>query len=379
MRSSTVLVAVKSGCLAAVNHASWGSAGSLGRSTLPRHVVFLGAALILLNASPLLAAAGEVRFDTVSLVSCRDVTPDDFAAGNPHQRLVEGRFRVSALVNEADLPEGTQYVYRIVNPTGRLQIVDYRPKTRQSSAVVGNVSVEKKKESSKSLGVSLSGSFENLVRGTAGSDIGAKDAAQIKYELKPPMEVVLVAGTVERGTGVYFKLKPSPDTSLEGLREFVLVMRVSSSWRGDVMYVRCEAQQNRRGTLVSRGIARFVVGLHAEGDEGARSAAEELVLAEAHLRRTVAQRQREIHKRSIPTLVHKVGALLDVYDPRIPDSWLDRIIYGPTSIEQHDFYAHLPAEVRRVADQYQHAKRKMCQFNGGRFARHEQPLQLSAR
>ncbi len=319
--------------------------------------------LLLRSVTPsLLAASPDIRFDTAYLVSCRDVTTPEFKAVNSHERLVEGRFRITAMVEDGKLPEGMQYAYQILNPTQRVRIVDYQPQTQQATAVAGNVSVEKKKESNKSLGLSVSGSFESIAQGTAGSDIGTKDTSQIRYELKPPMEVVLVAGTMDRGTGVYFKLRPSPDEALEGSREFSVVMRVPDSWRGDVFYVRCEAQEDRRGNYTSLGVARFVVGLYAEGDEDAREAAENLVRAEATLRRTVAQRQRDIHKRSIPTVVHQVAALLDVYDPRIPDAWLDHLIYGPTNIEQYDFYGYLPPDVRNVADRYRQAKRRVYQL-----------------
>ena len=193
------------------------------------------------------------------------------------------------------------------------------------------------------------------------------------------MEVVLVAGTVERGTGVYFKLLPSPETALEGSREFVVVMCVSREWRGDVMYVRCEAQEERRGKLVSRGVSRFVVGLYAEGDDDVRMAAEDLILTETTLRRMVAQRQREIDRRAIPTVMHKVGAMLDVYDPRIPDTWLDRLIYGPTNISQYDFVEYLPDDVRRLADRYGQAKRRMCEFSGRRLAQRDTAQELGMR
>jgi hypothetical protein len=230
------------------------------------------------------------------------------------------------------------------------------------------VSIEKKKENTKSLGVSLSGSFEHLVRGTAGTDLGSKDTSSIRYELKPPMEVVLVAGTIERGTGVYFKMRPSPERSLEGTREFLVVMRVPQSWRGDVMYVRCEAQQNRRGKLDTQAVERFVVGLYAEGDEEARAAAEELISTEARLRRTVAEQRQAIAKQAVPSVVHRVGALLDVYDPRIPDTWLERLVYGSTSAAGHEFYDYLPQRVRQVADQYRYAKRKMYRLSAGQLA-----------
>jgi len=318
---------------------------------------------LALVPAPLLASCPFVEFDAVSLVGCRDVTTDDFAGANPRERLVEGRFRVTAMV-DGELPDDFSCVYRFQCPTGGLRVVDYRPRTRQATATAGNVVGEKKRDVSKSLGVSVSGSFESMLSGTAGSDIGSKDAAHIRYELKPPMEVVLVAGTVERGTGVYFKLRSSPDHSLEGAQEFIVVMRVSSSWRGDVMYVRCEAQRNRRDTLVSCGVSRFVVGLYAAGDSRAKLAAEELVLAENLLRRTVARNQREIRKRSAPSLAHRIGTILDLVDPRIPDTWLDRLIFGSTRLSQHDFYRHLPPSVQGVADRYRQAKRKMYELNG---------------
>lgn len=321
---------------------------------------------LMLVALPLLARCPAVRFDTASLVSCRDVTTEEFSAANPQERLIEGRFHVTAMV-DGQLPDDTYYMYRFQCPAGGLRVVDYQPRTRQATAAAGNVVVEKKKDVSKSLGVSVSGSFESMLSGTAGSDVGSKDASSIRYELKPPMEVVLVAGTVERGTGVYFKLLSSPGRSLEGSREFTVVMRVPQSWRGDVMYVRCEAQRDRRDKLVSCGGSRFVVGLHAAGDQEAKLAAEELVLAEAMLRRTVARDEREIRKRSLPSLAYRIGALFDIVDPRIPETWLDRFIFGSTRVSQHDVYGHLPGSVRGVADRYRRAKRKMYELNGSQL------------
>ncbi len=344
-----------------------GSLRSTERGPLRRQAM-TGFVILMFAVSPALARTPAVRFDTADLVSCRDVTTDDFAAANPRQRLIEGRFRVSAMVDDGQLPDNVHYVYRFLSPAGRLRVVDYQPKTEQTSMVAGNVSIERKKESSKSLGLSVSGSFESLLRGTAGSDIGSKNAANIRYELKPPMEVVLVAGTVERGTGVYFKMRPSPDRALEGSHEFLIVMCVPQNWRGDVMYIRCEAQQNRHGKRTSRYITRFVVGLYAEGDDEARMAAEDLVASEAQLRRTVTQHQKAIQKRSVPSLVHQVGVLLDVVHPRIPNTWLDRLIYGSTSIDQYDFYGYLPVAVRRTADEYRHAKRRMYQLSGSHLA-----------
>ena len=204
---------------------------------------------LALAAEPALATSSEVRFDAPFLVSCRDVTTAEFAASSPHQRLVEARFDITALPADDESPQGLQYLYRFVSPTGSVQIVDYEPRTSQATQWAGNVSIEQHKETGKSLGVSLSGGHQPLAQGTAGTDRTEKSTAQIRYELKPPMEVILVAGTVQRGTGVYFKLLPSAESAWEGSREFVIVMRVSRDWRGDIMYLR--AKLSKTSTDVS--------------------------------------------------------------------------------------------------------------------------------
>jgi hypothetical protein len=260
-----------------------------------------------------------------------------------------------------------------------VEIVDYEPRTTQATSLAGNVAIDQTREANKSLDASLSGSFPPFAQGTAGADVAEKTLSHIHYELKPPLEVSLVAGTVQRGTGVYFRLLPSAASAWEGSREFVIVMSVPRHWRADLMYLRCEAQQEQQDRVITRGVSRFVIGLYAEGDNEARAAAEALNLAEVSLRRTAAQRQRDIARRSIPSVVHKLGAMLDMYDPRIPEAWLDRLIYGSTNLEQYDFVDYLPDDVRRVAGRYAQAKLRLSSYSGKRLAMREAGFPLGAR
>ncbi|MHB0955231.1 MAG: hypothetical protein ACYC0X_02525 [Pirellulaceae bacterium] len=332
-------------------------------------------AVIALTSGNVGADSSEVRFDTMDLVACRDVAADSPALAEPQQRLIEARFQVTALPGRGELASDMQYVYEFLSPAGNLQIVDHQPRTTQSTSLAGPVAIEQTKEANKSLGASLSGGFQPFAQGTADADMGHKTLSHIRYELKPPMEVTLVAGTLQRGTGVHFRLLPAAELASEGSREFVMVMRVPRLWRADLMYLQCEAQQEYHDRVVSRGLSRFVIGLYAAGDEQARAAVETLNLAEASLRRTAAQRQRDIARRAIPSVVHKLGSLLDMYDPRIPDTWLDRLIYGPTNLQQYAFVDYLPEDVRRRADQYAQAKRRLSDYSGKRVALN--PISLS--
>jgi hypothetical protein len=169
-------------------------------------------------------------------------------------------------------------------------------------------------------------------------------------------------------------MRSSSDTSLEGDREFTMTFRVPSTWRGDVMYLKCEAQELHQGKLVSRGSAHFVLALHLQDDEEVREAAEILVDAEALLRREVTRMAADIERRSLPTVAHRVGAILDLYDPRIPDQWLERLIYGPPQLGRYSFVEYLPYEVQKLARRYVVAKRQMFAYSGKQSVRDDDRL-----
>ena len=72
-----------------------------------------------------------------------------------------------------------------------------------------------------------------------------------------------MAGTLQRGTGVSFRLLPVAEQVWEGAQEFTLVLRVPRSWRADLIFLRCTAHELVDGQLLRRGSARFVIGLCA--------------------------------------------------------------------------------------------------------------------
>jgi hypothetical protein len=104
--------------------------------------------------------------------------------------------------------------------------------------------------------------------------------------------------------------------------------------------------------------------LYAEGDDAAKAAAERFVRAEAEVRRIAARQRGEIAKRSYPTLAHRVGALLEVVDPRIPDQWLEQLIYGPVGTKAGELARRLPQQVREAVDEYLDAKQQLRRLNG---------------
>jgi hypothetical protein len=164
---------------------------------------------------------------------------------------------------------------------------------------------------------------------------------------------------------VYFKLKPTSQTTLEGGKEFVLVLRVPQSWRGDILQASCQATGYRntsappfeeRGTI---GGQRFLVALYQEGDEYAKRSAQQFAIAEQHLRNVARVNHRAIERQAYPTAAHRFGRILPVVEPKIPDNWLERVVFAAATRELDDYAQRLPEDVLSAAQEYVAAKRAL--------------------
>ncbi len=322
---------------------------------------------ILPAAAP--GAAPRVKFDTDSVVSCADTTPLEFAAANPGEKLVEARFLISSLIAPGDDDSQLQHLYTIESRQRTMQVENYLPKTTLAADVVGHVLVEKKDEKCKTLGLSLSGAYENIANGTAKAGLDSKSGLITKYEKLPALELLAASGPIRRGSGVYFKLKPSSQTSLEGAQEFVAVFRVPATWRGDVVHVHCEAWSVAKGLTSSFseparvGGGDYLVALYLEGDVQAKAAAQQFARSDLLLRSAAARHSEDIHRRSLPSVAHQFGVLISLTEPKIPSDWLARVLYGPPAANQEPILKQLPAEVRTAADAYLAAKWRLSEMN----------------
>lgn len=311
-----------------------------------------------LLALPASARSPQVAFDVTATVACRDVTSPEFAAAHPGECLLAVALRISTLVEEGDEADLLQCLYRIESPDGALQVVDYWPKTTLETNVDGRVNVERRAEANKSFTVVANGLVQ-LFRVAANGEAYKRDASVERFYTLPPLELLAASGTLDRGTGVYFKLRPSPRSSLEGAKDFHLLLRAPRGWRGDYLHLFCTAAtQDSPGVPFEprlAGRAAFVIGMYRIGDELAQVLAHELFRAEHELRQLAHRRQREIEKRALPTLAHKVGAAFSVVDPKIPDSWVDRLIYHA----EFPDVERLPEDVRRAATRYAELKSRL--------------------
>jgi hypothetical protein len=327
-------------------------------------------AVVSFTAPLKLLAADKVFFDLPRTTPCRDVTTAEFFLSNPNERLVEARFQISSLIRSGGEDDLVQFFYRFDCRTPGAEVVGYLPQTTLTSDVAGNVGVQRINEDSKTLGLAVTGAFDHIVSGTGTGNLNSKNTTNIQYDLLPPLEMVAASGTLNRGTGVYFKLKPNSQSSLEGGKEFIVVLRVPHDWRGDMMEVRCQASGYRntsappfeeRGSI---GGQRFLVALYMEGDEQAKQISQHFATCEQQLRNLAVANRRAIQKQAYPSTAHRFGRIIAVVEPKIPADWLDRVIFAPASADLEEYLDRLPDEVLAAAEQFVTAKRELATLTG---------------
>lgn len=346
---------------------------SYGRRRLaPRPSVLLIFAALANFSGPAHAELPRVLFDMPYAVSCRDVTPPEFASANPGDKLIEVKLRISSLLQAGKEHDVAQYFIRAESPQRTMQVVDFLPKTARESLHGGNTSVQKNSETTISLGINVSGQYQALTAAAATTGISHKSGSCVKYELLPPLETVTASGTMLRGSGVYFKLKSSERNLLEGERDFALILRVPRGWRGDYLHVRCESEGIVRGLVGSLDERRlcgerdFLVALYLEGDAEARRAAESLSRSEANLRSVIQAKAAEIKQRSQPTLGKQLGLLLGASGADIPHDWQARLLFGHPA--RASIPKQLPREVVQAAQEFRSAQQSLSQLSGWKVA-----------
>jgi hypothetical protein len=200
------------------------------------------------------------------------VTPEKCAAAHPTMKVIEAKFRISASFVEGDESSTVEMVYMISSPEMRLKVLDFLPNTTLESTAEDHIEVIDSTESTDALTGDAKVAYSILTLGGSANSTNKKTESN-KYRKIPPKHLVLASGTVNRGHGVFYKLRPSQEASLEGAKEFMMLCIVPKTWRGDWCTVVCSARAKKRSTLSTTvaiaGIEQAHVGLYLEGDDEA--------------------------------------------------------------------------------------------------------------
>ncbi len=169
------------------------------------------------------------------------------------------------------------------SPDQTLRVVDFLPQTTTTTDIVGPIQIETTKEA----GGALKFHFIHEASANAKDVVSAKVSAlneadassylrfmtTLKYEQLPPRQLLVASGIRNRGHGVFFKLKPTSQHSIEGQHSFVCLFEVKPDWRCDYIVARCY-EVGVGGWSVNEN-NKYIIGIHLKDDSDAKATIKE--------------------------------------------------------------------------------------------------------
>ena len=313
-----------------------------------------------------LAESSAVQFDMPPLTVAVPYQPThEFQKSAdllPGETLVACELVLSSMIEEPRKPRVEQWVVRCQPRDESVKIADYGPRTEVASEVDGPIQVKQLDEHTESFGMSVDGAHGHLARASFGTDHGQKRSDTYQFNKIAPLQTVIASGTINRGRGVYFKLRSAATQVLEGEKTFTLMVRVPENWRSGLIDVSVSAQTQQRSLVVwddgvkTVGSANFVVAAYRQGDREAARAAQTLADAEQKLRRAAEQTWQRSGK-GVAAMLRRVVTTLDVTKldrpPELDASpWVDRLITGEADPYFDQQVRRLPVDVRVAALDY---------------------------
>ena len=216
----------------------------------------LSAALAL----PIAAFAdASVEFDIARAVECRDVTPSERMIQYPTQRLIEVALPVSVRFNDVSRDDVDEIDIEVSGAIAGLRVQDFAPTTQLASEITREIETTTTSKKTRSFDGTLGGTLPipgaeaaaHLTPSISAGLAGCESATE-KINRLPPKHVVVVSGTCAEGRGVFFKLKRTSQTSLEGVHEMAVTFVAPRTWAAIAIQVECNALGQRKTLWVKQ-------------------------------------------------------------------------------------------------------------------------------
>ncbi|MFK7736988.1 MAG: hypothetical protein AB8B50_13215 [Pirellulaceae bacterium] len=314
-----------------------------------------GVSLLLCLVAPsgvaLLAKQPDITFDVPTLACAQMVDPASIGSHAQDGSLVRIQIPVSAYIEPRFQGTVSEYVVQIESPLRTLQVRDYWPRRESVTNVAGNVRVEQSNQSESKFGAKASGGFAVVANGTLEASHRSNSTTKETYERLPESQSVALAGHANRGAGVFFKFRAGHNVGLEGARETALLAQVPKVWRADKLLVTVKAFGTRHARNTFSGFTELAstqcwVAVFREGDTVAKARAQDFVRLEQQVRDVAVAKRKDVERASHPTIFHQIGAAMSVVEPRIPEDYVQQVLFGPRGQYLEGHSHRLPLDLR---------------------------------
>lgn len=328
------------------------------------NVCFVSIISLTLSLSAI-CPAGEppVKFDVPALVGVKEAIYADSSVPRGNEKIIQVVIPVSSEASSRDRGNVDEFRFDIFWNRNVYPIADYSPKTRTTSEIEGLISVEKSKDNNSGIGINLNSGYQDLLTGSAKADLSQRTGSKLRYQEVPQHEVLVASGTVQRGTGAFFRFHPSKRETLEGGRDLMVAYRVPVNWRGGLLKIECRANGSRKVIGAWRDPIEesrsFIVPIYLEGDDQARDAAVNFVRSEQNLRMNWDQ---HVRQQSKPTGLFGLGAPQSNLN-RVPDQWMHYLIQSGSDDYLEKYRPRLTFGLATAADEFVAARQGLLRFS----------------
>ena len=233
-------------------------------------------AVVALETSFTQAGNPQVNFDFGRVTECTEIASDGDSALFPNEKLIEVKLRVSVHLLAGNIADVEEVRIEVGDCDNRMRVHSFSPATQLASHLSGDIQWSKTTEESRSLGASLGGelpvalgSVVAHVTPSVNGGLGNVEKITETQTRVAPQFAVVASGTISQEHGVFFKLRSSPQSTLEGTHEFVIRFVVGEKWRGDSIQICCQAtgtekvlwmKQQTAWSHVCSNVALFLAG-----------------------------------------------------------------------------------------------------------------------
>jgi len=309
----------------------------------------------------------EVRFDIPPSTAAKTLSSSD------GRTLIQVELLLSSMISNPESGRIDQWLVRC-QPRGHFaSIVDYHPRTEAGSNLASPIQVKQTKEKNQSFGIGMNGSCPLPLNGNAGLDHNSKDVDSVQFDRLAPLHAVTASGTINRGTGVYFKLRWTARQILEGQKAFQLTLDVPESWRTGLIDISVVAQArhksfaNWESSSKTLGEANFVIAVYREDDQHARQIARKMAQAEHVLRTKITELYSARSSHSLSTLWQHMTEKMDFRKSAEDTVLLERLMLNQRDPHLEQEFRKLPVDCRLAALDYSDAQNSFTKLN-------EQPI-----
>ena len=332
--------------------------------------VFLVPSVVLFSAGLFSETASAdqpaIKFDVPALVCVSErIDPKLGLANMPdnhpsNEKVVEVVIPISTEVRANDRENVEEFRIDVYWNRNAYPMTDYGPRTQTTSEVEGLVSVETSDDRNAGLGFNLIGKTVGAT-GTAKAELSNRQGTTKRYQVVPDHEVLVASGSVQRGTGAFFRFHPSQRETLEGGRELILAYRVPKSWKGGVLKIECRATGSRKVFGAWKDTfdesRAFLVPVHLEGDELARRAAIEFVQSEQDLRGNWMRY--ESTRKKNPSLMATFATNPPLNELNLPEDWAHHLIQSGRDEYYQKYQDRLPTSLHSPATEFVEARKAL--------------------